>query len=380
MKKNLLSFSALITLSLVAFCALSACTTTRPLGQVFTKPISEKIIKVPSDQSIEIIQKPTSEEPVIKFIVVTPTSEYILKQYEKIEKFEKTTSYKPLATVGYILAGLGIAYFLDNPVPDSSKYREDKFNDLSDEALANRKTGVTIAALGAVFAGIGMFTKAKITTIEKPVGVFEEKVSKNPQKIQFTFSISGTDMSEISGATSEKGEGLIKIDELLREYISAQSEFPEKAIISIKLEGDQNTRNDISIGIEETIAIVSHGKIDWRKGTPVKGLVPYLEAKAELTGTAKAGHAINIKIKVSNKEGKSDCYRLQAITKSDEPLFNNRRILIGYLKAGEEIQTEEKIEIPKDYKFKQKEKIYLSLTFKELNGYAPKPVDLEVIR
>jgi len=174
---------------------------------------------------------------LLKFTVNNPNSDFIIRRYEKIEKTEEITSYGPVATAGWLTSALGVLYILSNPAPDPAKSTESKFNSLNDDAGSKRKLGWGAMLIGLGGGVLGMSTSPSKTVVEKPVGVFEEKIPKRAEmaKTQFNAEVDYDKISTVSDTTDNKGEGVIKVNQILARYLARFTEVPEKVTIRITL-------------------------------------------------------------------------------------------------------------------------------------------------
>ena len=352
-----------VAIAAVVLC-LSACTSTTSYrtGEFSNRLVSETKDVSTKPLSMTVTARPTPELPLMKFVIDNPNRDFLVKRYQKEEKVRQVTGYKPLSLGGIASGAIGLVYFFANPAPDPTKYVEDEYNSLSDDKLVARQTGIGIALIGG-----GMWLGAKLspprtTIIKDPVNTFEERVPLPPPslEIQLTTKIQDYKMTD---TTDESGQGMIQVDEVLQKTLFPMDKWPENVEMRISAAG---LNDNVTIwSLDEAVALMTKGRVDWSKGQAE--MTPYPEARIEMPEICKADEDVTLKITVSNKNGKGDCYRLRGWIKSNEPLFN-KNVLIGYLKAGEELSWEESVHIPRQWLDRE---ITLKVVFEELNNNAP---------
>ncbi|HLD36211.1 MAG TPA: SH3 domain-containing protein, partial [Planctomycetota bacterium] len=366
----------------------TACVSSeRSLRQFNERMVSEKKVKTEDtlgEPKIEVAQRPISSSPDFKFTVFADTvkRDSFIQRYEKTEKFEQTQSGEGLMVAGGITAGVGFfEWFIGTLMAIEDPNLSAATN------AENKKDGDKLASSGLSFLVIGLIPliagasmQDQVTYVDKPVGTFERNVSKDtnlgktvpmPNLMVTASAKNDTSTLNISGTTDQDGKAVLAIDRLLADVIATARELPQNTSVEIKAAGGQPTY--LYYNITETIDIMSRGLIDWN--TAAEGLTPYLEARMEIGGSTKASETVELKFNISNKKGKGDCYRLQAMIKSDEPLFN-RRVLIGHIKAGQEISVSNKVEIPRLW---QDRVIPLTVTFDELYKNIPDNIEARIV-
>lgn len=374
----------------VAMLMLPACVSSeRGLGQFSERMAGERTKsseETLSPPALEITQKPTVTNPQmnVKVLADAVRRDYIIQRYQRLERTEQITSGEGLAIFGGITMGLGFFSWLLNLVQatqttDSSgatlsdaeiKANEDKY-------MPKANQGLGIMLLGLIPVIVGASTDKTVVTVDKPVGSYETNITRDNnlgRKVPMTNLLvsatvkNGEKTFSTSTVTDQSGMASIKIDNvLIQSFADAAVPLPENVRVIVEPKGGQG--ETIYYDLEQAIGIMSQGKIDWSKCP--EGLAPYPEAKMEIGGKAKANETVIFKIDVSNKKGKGDCCRMQAIIKSDEPYFNNQRILLGRLKTGQEIAVERSYEIPRLWRDRI---IPLTITFDEQYGNIPESI------
>jgi len=352
-------------------CGSVSCTSTtvHRTGEISQRLVSETKEMTAKPLYFDLTQKPTPQLPLMKFTISNPNIEYMVKRYEKLEKVEQTTGYKHLTHIGWVTAGVGLLYLFANPAPDPAKYGESEYNSLSDQRLKARQMAFGLLLAGGGMSGARIIKPDNKVIIQQPITRFEERTPLPPPspKTQITVKIQNY---KITDSTDDKGEGSLKIDELLKSALFPMPKWPDKIEFRIGAAGLNDSVTNWSI--EEAVAFMTLGQVNWSKGKVE--MVPYPEGSVEIGGTCKADEDAVIKITVSNKKGKGDCYRLKALIRSEESLLN-KAILIGNLKAGEEKEFQEILRIPRQWLSRD---IPFRVSFEEFNNYVPNQLEAKI--
>jgi hypothetical protein len=333
---------------------------------------------------VEIVKKPSITEPNIQLKVMSEkvNRELITQKYEKFEKIEETTSGEGLMVtggvsmgLGFMMAIIGAAVGVEDPNLSAKTNADNK--KAGDKMLQN---GGTFLLLGLIPLIIGASTDKKTSIVEKPIDHYEKDIKQDiglgqtvsRSNLLVSASINNNRLTTTtSGTTDQEGSATLKIDNILAEAIATAIEFPES--LDVKIEPQNGKQTNLHFTIDEAIAIMSRGKIDWSTGK--EELTPYLQSQLKIGGVPKADDTVILQLNVSNKKGKGDCYHLQALIKSEEQIFN-RRIVIGRIKAGEEITVEDKIKIPRLWLDRV---LPLNITFEELYNNIPDPLEARLV-
>ena len=384
MTRKILGLAVMMGMFLVVSCVSSE----RSLRQFDEKMTSERKVKTEDtlgEPKIEIVQRPISSNPDVRFNVMADMvkRDSYLQQYQKTEKFEQVQSGEGLMITGGIMSGVGLMEWMFGLIfgIDDPNYT---YDDLTAAEKAKYKKwesqGATLLFLGLVPLIVGGSMEQQVAYVDKPVGTFERNVSRDTNlgktvpmpKLMVTASAKNdTSTLNISGTTDQDGKAVLAMDRLLSDVIATAKELPQNTNVEIKAANGQPTY--LYYNITEAIDIMSRGVIDWN--TASEGLTPYLEARMEIGGSTKASETVELKFNISNKKGKGDCYRLQAMIKSDEALFN-RRVLIGHIKAGQDISVSNKVEIPRLW---QDRVITLNVSFDELYKNIPDNIEARLV-
>lgn len=359
-----------ITITAVVLC-LSACTSTASYrtGQFSNRLVSETKDVSTKPLSMTVTARPTIELPVMKFVIDNPNRDFLVKRYQKEEKVKQVTSHKPLSLGGIASSAIGLIYFFTNPAPDPTQYVENEYNSLSDDSLAARQTGIGIVLLGGGLWLGAKLSPPKTTFINDPINTFEERVALPPPSLKVPIIIKIQDY-KMTDTTDENGQGMIQVAEALRKALFPADKWPENVELRVSSAGLND--NVTGWSLEEAVALMTSGRVDWSKGQAE--MPPYPEARIEIPPVCKADEDIALKITVSNKNGKGDCYRLRGWIRSEELLFN-KNVLIGHLKAGEEQAWEENVHIPREWLDRN---IALKVVFEEFNNNAPQPLEARI--
>ena len=374
----------------VAMIMMPACVSSeRGLGKFSERMAGERTKSSEETLSppvLEITQKPTMNNPQmnVKVLADAIKRDSIIQRYERLERTEQTTSGEGLLILGGVTMGLGFFDWLINTIQatqttDSSgaalSAAEQKKNE--DTYGPKATQGLGILLLGLVPLIIGASTDRQVVTVDKPVGSYETNITRDNnlgRKVPMANLVvsatvkNGEKTSSTSIVTDPNGIASLKIDNILTQsFGDATVPLPENVRVVVEPRGGSG--ETLYYDLEQAIGIMSLGKVNWSKGS--EGLAPYPESKLEISGKAKANETVVFKINVSNKKGKGDCYRMQAIIKSDDPFFNNQRILVGRLKAGDEITVERSYEIPRLWRDRA---IPLTIVFEELYGNIPETI------
>jgi len=359
---------------IAALASLVSCVASeRGLGRYRQSEVLKKETPVISNKKpqsvIEVTQRPTAETPILKFRAEAKNTDYIIREYDKLESVEQVITYKPLVTSGWISALAGLAYFVVNPSPDPADYEESKFDELNEDKLTNRRIGLGLMGAGVVSYFAGKSKPDRMRVVEKPVGIIQEKIIRNPETRPKTFTakIKGYASSAISDSLSEDGSGIINADEIISSAIGSETSLPENITLEIQL--DTGEFKLVYWTIADAVAFMTRGKTDWSKAAP--DLTPRLTAAIEMPEIAQAGESVALKIIISNKECKGEASRLVARIKSSEDLFN-RSVLIGYVKAGEERAFTETFDLPKEWASRE---IPIQISFQESNNNVPDAIE-----
>ncbi|MEK7449498.1 MAG: caspase family protein [Planctomycetota bacterium] len=365
----------------------SCVTSTRNLGEFKEEMVSERKVKseeMTNPPVVEITKKPSAAEPEIG---VKVTAEMIrrdsfVQKYEKSEKIEQITSGKGLMILGGISMGTGLVSWIINTVQatEDTTLSDAENKENEDKYLPKAKQGLQILAVGLIPLIVGSATEKKTISSYRSVGSSENNITRDTNlnrivpasNLTVNTSVQNDQVIRSASATTDgKGLAVLKIDNLLWEVIANSPKLPDNLTVAIEPQNGRKT--NLPLTIEEAVAIMSHGKVDWSRGP--EGLTPYPETRLSIGGSSKAGETATLTIAISNQKGKGDCYRIQALVKSDETLFN-RRILIGHLKVGEEITVEDKVEIPRLWTDRV---IPLTISFTELYNNIPDPLEARVV-
>ncbi|MBI5778104.1 MAG: caspase family protein [Planctomycetes bacterium] len=369
------------------FLAVSCVSSERSLRQFDEKMTSERRVKTEDalgEPRIEIVQRPISSSPDVRFTVMADMvkRDSFLQQYQKTEKFEQVQSGEGLMIAGGIMWGWGLLEWMFGAIFGIEDPASGYTLTPAEKAQYARweSQGATLFVLGLIPFIVGASMEQQVTYADKPVGTFERNVSKDtalgkavpmPNLMVTASAKNDTGTLNISGTTDQDGKAALAMDRLMSDVIATARELPQNTSVEIKAANGQPTY--LYYNITEAIDIMSRGVIDWN--TAPEGLTPYLEARMEIGGSTKASETVELKFHVSNQKGKGDCYRLQAMLKSEEPLFN-RRILIGHIKAGQEISVSNKVEIPRLW---QDRVIPLTVTFEELYKNIPDNIEARLV-
>ncbi len=374
--------------SMIPMLAMGCVTSTRGTGDYTREKVGEyktKSEKVNSSPRVEITQRPTVENPDFKFKTYAEIikKSYYTEKYVKKEKVKKTTSGGGFLALGVIgLVGglfqmLGGA--LSQPSTTDTTLTDEEYDNKEEKADAKFSSGVNLMLLSIVPLIIGASTDKKSITSHRVVDRYERTHTKsnNTGKIvpQPNLKVSATLKdaavhSMITITTDGNSEATFRADELLARAIPTLKTIPENTSIIIEQNGSNKAEHTMTF--EKALAIMSHGKIDWAKGP--EGLTPFPQASLKIIGSSKAGETITLRLHVSNKNGKGDCYRLQGMVESNEDIFK-RRILIGRLPKGQEITIEDRVDIPRGWMDRA---IPLNIVFTELYSNIPDPLQAQL--
>lgn len=367
---------------------VSCVSSEKGLGDIRNRVASERVTKteeVPGEPQIKMVDKPSATNPDIKMQLFAEMikRESVDQNCERTEKTQMTTSGEGMLILGGVTMGGGFFWWFINTLmalPDSTVAgtpagdAKNAANKANYQPKANQ--GAMIGLLGLVPLIIGASTDQKVTTFDKVTGHYTQQTHHDtplgrtvPLKNLMVVASVNNDQGTFSTSkpTDQEGNVDLQIDNKLSDTLALAKDLPGNLAVSIEPAGGQKTY--LNFSLQEAIAIISHGTIDWSAGA--EGLTPYPETRLEIGGSPKASETVILKIVVSNKKGKGDCYQLQGLIKSDEPLFN-RRILVGLVKAGQEITVEQKVEIPRLW---QDRVIPLTITFDELHKNIPDPIE-----
>lgn len=384
MTKRILGVALVMGLFLIVSCVSSE----RSLKQFDDRMVSERKVKTEDAlgaPKIEIVQRPVSGNPEARFNLMADMvrRDSFIQKYEKTERYEQTKSGEGLMIAGGITWGWGFFQWMfsaitlsdgtDASVQPLTQSQKDRWE-------SSRSQGAALILVGLVPFIVGATMDQQVTYVDKPIGEFERNISNDiplgktvpmPNLKVTAEATNDAGPVNISAVTDQQGQAVLAMDRLLEDVIATAKELPHNINVGIKGSGGQPAY--LYYNIAEAIEIMSRGRINW--SVAPEGLTPYLEARMEIGGSTKASETIELRFYVSNQRGKGDCYRLQAMLKSDEPLFN-RRILIGHIKAGQETSVSHKVEIPRLW---QDRVIPLNVSFEELYKNIPDNIEARLV-
>jgi hypothetical protein len=372
-----------VSVSITSGCVSSSVS----LGEYGEKMVNEHRVKSEDALAVpivEIVKSPSISDPNVQLKVQSEKvrRELFNQKYQGYEKIEQKTSGEGLLIAGAVSVGGGFFWWLIGSLVGM------KDPNLSAKTNAdNKKTGDQMAKTGEIllFGGlipliIGASTDKQTSIVERPTGTYDKNVQRDidlGQKVPrpnllVSASVNNNRItSTTSGSTDKDGLVSLKIDNILAETIATAAELPQS--VDVKIASQEGSESNLHFTIGEAIAIMSGGKIDWSAGK--EALTPYLQSQLKIGGVSKADETVILQINVSNKKGKGDCYQLQARIKSEEDIFN-RRIVIGRVKAGEEITVEDRVKIPRLWLDRV---LPLNITFSELYNNIPDPLEARLV-
>ena len=260
------------------FTVISCVSSEKSLRQFNERMVSENKVKTEDalgDPRIEVVQKPISSNPDVRFNVFADMvkRDSFIQRYEKTERFEQVQSGEGLMIAGGIMWGwglmewmFGLIFGIDDP--------NVTYDDLTPAEKAKydrwESQGATLFVLGMIPFIVGASMEQQVTYADKPVGTFERNVSRDtalgktvpmPNMMVTASAKNDTSTLNISGTTDQDGKAVLAIDRLLADVIATARELPQNTSVEIKAAGGQPTY--LYYNITETIDIMSRGLIDW---------------------------------------------------------------------------------------------------------------------
>ncbi len=187
-------------------------------------------------------------------------------------------------------------------------------------------------------------------------GERETPKKKNSPSERSLYSITYLDTPEIKGKEEEPTPEEALSREEKRNKL--ESDFYVAVARQILLSSDSSLRKNTLNEVKDTIGRISHDEekkienkwqeigVDWSLDGIVAG-VPKISVKIEPKNLkAKAGDKVDVVAEAENT-GTFPIYRLSALSKSDDPIFDGKEFIFGKLNPGEKKSWKATFEIPR---------------------------------
>lgn len=334
---------------------------------------TEKLVSVKTardTEQIKITQEATPITPEMKFIV--PVN-YEVSSFETVHTIRETRRTTQ-SWLGFGGSVLGLLYFAANPAPDPASYAESKYNSLSDDRLMARQIGLGITLAGLA---VGFFSPKDVSIFNQPTGKITIVKNKSESQVK-NFSVwaqcDNLRKEKIqSGFVTDQSEGTINFREILSKSITRRDKLPYEVTLSVDLEN--GVSESLAMPIAEAIDFISAKEIDWSVGQLQAGKKPVAAVNQISDQSIKAGKEITVNLELENK-GNETIYQMAAYLNSELELWDNSQnkiLLFGKMAPGGKVTRSFSVLIPPDIKL---DMMPLKISFQELNGHMPKPINL----